>query len=118
MGTSNEGQTLTQWFKQKGFFFKVLPHHVATFLEVDSLHLAIMYCGRVNQDTEELVTVPEFIGTACFQDSDEDNGYMHAHGIKNLARLDAVRRAVLAEKELLFEIILEPRGPFPDLFHQ
>ena len=115
MDEPDEDLSMTQWLKQRGFFFRQLPPHIAQYLNVDDSHVAIIYLELVNPEIENSPIRPELVGTMSSLGCAEYDSCIHAHGIKNLSRLDRMSREALREFEVVFQVRLEPRGPFPQL---
>ena len=117
MAQNEESQEEISWldiFEEEGCWVEPLAPHIAKYLEVDASHMAIFRC---DPDVLEIKDSEiELVGVVCFFERSVVYGRIDAYGHTNLARLDRVQRKILREFGVLFQMRLNPRGPFLNLY--
>lgn len=117
MVTNEESQEEISWldvFEEVGCWVEPLAPHIAKYLEVDTSHMAIFHCDPDAPENKNPEV--ELVGVVCFFDGGSLYGRIDAYGQINLARLDRAQRKILREFGILFQMRLNSRGPFLDLY--
>lgn len=117
MAINEESQEEVSWldvFEEVGYWVEPLAPHIAKYLEVDTAHMAIFYCDPAVLEIKN--SDVELAGVVCFFEGSVVYGRIDAYGQTNLARLDRAQRKILRELGILFQMRLNPRGPFLNLY--